>query len=89
MERRIRDSKRKCMGLKHGVDNAITPEARAEAENAYQKQAALLQKRNEVYNDFCKEHDLKRKPDRITIAKWDREQAAKARAAARKAEKQQ
>jgi hypothetical protein len=79
MERRIRDSKRKCMGLKDGVDNATTDEAKASAETLYQKGAALLQKRNKAYNDFCEENGLKRKSERITIAQWDREQAAKAR----------
>lgn len=87
MERRIRESKRKCIGLKHGVENATTDEAKASAEALYQKEADLLQKRNKAYNDFCEENGLKRKSERITIAQWDREQAAKARAAARKAEK--
>ena len=87
MERRIRDSKRKCMGLKHGVDSATTDEAKASAEALYQKEAALLQKRNKAYNDFCEENGLKRKSERITIAQWDREQAAKARAAAKKYKK--
>ena len=84
MERRIRESKRKCMGLKQGVDSAGTDEGKALAEAEYQKQAALLQKRNQAYNDFCEENGLKRKSERITIAKWDRAQAAKARAAAKK-----
>lgn len=87
MERRIRESKRKCIGLKQGVDSASTPEGKALAEKAYQRQAALLQKRNQEYNDFCKENNLKKLNERITIAKWDRSQAAKARAAAKKAEK--
>ena len=72
------------MGLKHGVDSATTPEGKALAEAEYQKQAALFEKRNKSYNDFCEENGLKRKSERITIAKWDREQAAKARAAAKK-----
>lgn len=87
MERRIRESKRKCIGLKQGVDSASTPEGKALAENAYQRQAALLQKRNREYNDFCKENNLKKLNERITIAKWDRSQAAKARAAANKYQK--
>lgn len=87
MERRIRHSKRKCMGLKHGVDNATTDEARTAAEAEYQKEATLLQKRNKAYNDFCEKNDLKKRSERITIAKWDRAQAAKARAAAQKAKK--
>lgn len=87
MERRIRESKRKCIGLKQGIDSASTPEGKELAEKAYQRQAALLQKRNQEYNDFCKENNLKKLNERITIAKWDRSQAAKARAAAKKAEK--
>lgn len=84
MERRIRDSKRKCMGLKQGLDSATTDEGKALAEKAYQKQAALLQKRNQAYNQFCEDNNLKKRNERITIAKWDRSQAAKARAAAKK-----
>ena len=64
-----------------------TPEGKALAEAEYQKQAALLQKRNKAYNDFCEKNDLKKLNERITIAKWDRKQAAQARAAARRAEK--
>ena len=87
MERRIRDSKRKCMGLKQGLDSATTDEGKALAEKAYQKQAALLQKRNQAYNQFCEDNNLKKLNERITIAKWDRSQAAKARAAAKKVQK--
>lgn len=75
------------MGLKQGVDSVSTDEGEALAEGEYQKQAALLQKRNKAYNDFCEENGLKRKSERITIAKWDRAQAAKARAAAKRREK--
>ena len=84
MERRIRESKRKCLGLKQGVDSAATPEGKELAEEAYQKQAALLEKRNKAYNDFCEKNNLKKLNERITIAKWDRSQAEKARAAAKK-----
>lgn len=84
MERRIRDSKRKCMGLKHGLDNATTDESKALLQNEYDKQASLLQKRNEAYNDFCEENNLKKQNERVAIAKWDRKQAAYARAAAKK-----
>ena len=59
------------MGLKEAANKAETQESKAKLEAEYQKQAALLQKRNE----------------RITIAKWDRQQAAQARAAARKTKK--
>ena len=88
MERRIRDSKRQCMGLKEAADKAGTPEGKAKIEAEYQKQAALLQKRNKAYDQFCEDNNLKKLNERITIAKWDRKQAAQARAAARKAEKE-
>lgn len=84
MERRIRDSKRKCIGLKEAVEKAGTPEGKAKVEAEYQKQAALLQKRNKAYNDFCEQNDLKKLNERISIAKWDRKQAAQARSAAKK-----
>lgn len=84
MERRIRESKRKCIGLKQSVDSAATGEAKGLAYESYQKQAALLQKRNEAYNKFCEDNNLKKLNERIAIAKWDRAQAAKARAAAKK-----
>ena len=88
IERRVRDSKRQCMGLKEAADKAGTPEGKAEIEAEYQKQAALLQKRNAAYNKFCEDNDLKKLNERITIAKWDRKQAAQARAAARRHEKE-
>ena len=88
MERRIRDSKRKCMGLKHGLDSATTDEAKALLEKEYQKEAALLQDRNKAYDDFCKDNDLKKKHERITIAKWDRQQAKTARVAANRHKKE-
>ena len=87
LERRIRASKREVMGLRQGVDSAQSDEAKAAVETAYQKAAALLQKRNKAYNDFCEENNLKKLNERIAIAKWDRSQAAKARAAAAKREK--
>lgn len=84
MERRIRASKQETMGFRAGVDSAQTVDSKTAAEKEYQKASALLQKRNEAYNQFCEENNLKKLNERITIAKWDRSQAAKARAAAKK-----
>lgn len=77
MERRIRDTKRKVMGYKAAGD-----------DEAYEKAAALLQQQNKAYNAYCKETGLKKRSDRIAIAKWDRAQAAQARAAAKRHEKE-
>ena len=73
MERRIRDTKRRLMGY----------EAAGDTER-YQRTAALLRKQNAAYDANCKENGLTKQTDRISVAKWNRSEAAKARAAARK-----
>lgn len=84
LERRIRDTKRQVMNWKTAVDMEDDPERKAQLEEKYQKKAALLQKQNKAYTDFCKDNNLKKQSERISIAKWDRKQAAQARAAAKK-----
>nr|DAG84480.1 MAG TPA: minor capsid protein [Caudoviricetes sp.] len=84
LERRIRKTKRETMGLKAALDNAQTPETAATLAEAYSKKAAQLEKQNAAYKKFCAENDLKELQDRISIARWDRKQAASARGAARK-----
>lgn len=73
LERRIRDTKRQVMGYKEAGD-----------EEKYQRKASLLQKQNKAYNEFCESTGQKKRSDRIQIAKWDRKQAAQARAAAKR-----
>lgn len=82
LERRIRKAKRETMGMKTAVDGAKDEKLRFELDIDYQKKAALLQKQNKAYNDFCEQNGLKRLSDRIKIARWDRQQAAAARGAA-------
>ena len=68
------------------MDCETDPAQKAIFESEYQRKAALLQKQNKAYNDFCESTGQKKRDDRIRIAKWDRKQAAKARAAAKKVE---
>lgn len=82
LERRIRDTKRQTMNWKTAMDAETDPVKKAMFEKEYQRKAALLQKQNAAYNQFCKDNDLKTRADRISIAKWDRKQAAAARGAA-------
>lgn len=86
LERRIRKTKRETMGKRVAMENAKTDEARKKLEREHQKSAALLQKQNKAYNEFCEENGLKKLRERITIANWDRSEAAKARAAAKRYE---
>lgn len=73
MERRIRDTKRRLMGYEAAGDT-----------DRYERAAALLQKQNEAYNAYCDKKGLKKRSDRIQIARWNRSEAAKARAAAKR-----
>lgn len=88
MERRIRDTKRQTMAWHTAAESAETEEAREKAKQKYQRMAALLQRRNEAYNEYCDANGLKRRQDRISIAKWGRTQAAQARNAAKQHAKQ-
>lgn len=82
LERRIRKTKREAMSYKSALDAAKSKSLREELDRAYQKKAALLQRQNEAYNVFCENTGMKKLNDRISIAKWDRKQAAAARGAA-------
>ena len=86
LERRIRKTKREVMGLKEAIDNCTDDRAKFELDMAYQRQSALLQKQNDNYLEYCGKHDLRPLQDRLSIAKWDRKQAATARGAARRYE---
>ena len=84
LERRIRNTKRETMNWKTAADSETDPLRKAEFTAEYERKAALLQRQNKAYNDFCESTGQKKRSERINIAKWDRSQAAKARAAANK-----
>lgn len=75
MERRIRDIKRECIGLKTAVDNAQNPETKLKLEDVYRKKCLLLEKHNLQYNSFCLKNGLARQAERLQTAQWDRVQA--------------
>lgn len=84
LERRIRKTKREFMALEEAIQKAENPEALKKLGRSYGRKASLLGKQNAAYNEFCKENGLKKLSERLAIAKWDRSQAAKARAAAKR-----
>ncbi len=86
LERRIRDTKREVMGLKEALDKCPNEQVKFELDMAYQRKAALLQKQNKAYSDYCAENGLRPLADRLQTAKWDRKQAAAARGAAQRYE---
>lgn len=84
LERRIRKTKRSVFGMQTAVDACQDPQAKAELQMQLDKKSFLLQRQNKAYNDFCKENELRPLADRLRIARWGREQATKARGAARR-----
>lgn len=67
LERRIRKTKRECVGLRTAYENA-KGEAKAAIHEKYVKKTKLLQKQNKAYSDFCEENELKRYDERLKIA---------------------
>ena len=86
LERRIRNTKREVMGLKESVDNCKDDKLKFDLDMDYQRKSALLAKQNAAYKDYCERNNLRPLSDRIQIAKWDRQQAAAARGAAKRYE---
>lgn len=86
LERRIRDTKRDVMAKKEAVDSCKDDKLKFELDMEYQRKAALLEKQNAAYKDYCERNNLRPLSDRIQIAKWDRQQAAAARGAAKRYE---
>lgn len=84
LERRIRDTKREVLGLKEAMDKCQDEFTKSEFERMYMRKSALLSKQNKAYNDYCENNGMKKLNDRISIARWDRKQAAAARGAAQR-----
>lgn len=77
LERRIRKTKREAMAAKTAMKNADEA-SKAELQTLYERKAALLQKQNKTYNDFCEENGLKRLQDRLHVSGWNKSQASAA-----------
>lgn len=86
LERRIRQTKRRVMSKKEAVESCKDEKLKFELDLDYQKASNLLMKQNEMYHEFCKKYNLKPLQDRLQIARWDRQQAAQARGAAKRYE---
>lgn len=84
LERRVRKTKRAVMGMQVAVEKCQDEAARAVLQQDLDRKSFLLQRQNRVYQDFCKYNNLRPLSERLKIARWSREQAAKARGAARR-----
>lgn len=84
LERRIRDSKRKVQNLQTAVDNCKDEKLKFELQQKLDRKSYTLNKQNKAYKQYCKDNNLKEYAERLKVAKWDRQQAAKAAGAARR-----
>lgn len=84
LERRVRKTKREVMGLQEAVEKCQNEAATFELQQTLDRKSYLLSRQNEAYNEFCKENSLRPLSERLQIARWNREQAVKARGAARR-----
>ena len=84
LERRVRKTKREVMGLQEAVEKCQDEAAKFELQQTLDRKSYLLSKQNRAYSEFCKANDLRPLNERLQIARWNREQAAKARGAARR-----
>ena len=84
LERRIRKTKQAVMGLQTAVENCKDDALRLELQAELDRKSYLLQKQNKAYKEYCSTNELRPLADRLKIARWGREQAAKARGAAKR-----
>ena len=84
LERRIRDSKRKVQNLQTAVDNCQDEKLKFELQQKLDRRSYTLSQQNKAYKKYCKDNNLKEYAERLKVAKWDRQQAAKTAGAARR-----
>ena len=84
LERRIRDTKRKVQNLQTAVDNCKDEKLKFELQQKLDRKSYTLSQQNKAYKQYCEENGLKSYAERLKVAKWDRQQAAKAAGAARR-----
>lgn len=84
LERRIRDSKRKVQDMQTAVDNCKDEKLKFELQQKLDRKSYTLSQQNKAYKKYCADNNLKEYSERLKVAKWDRQQAAKAAGAARR-----
>lgn len=84
LERRIRDTKRKVQNLQTAVDGCKDEKLKFELQQKLDRKSYTLSQQNKAYKKYCADNNLKEYAERLKVAKWDRQQAAKAAEAARR-----
>lgn len=77
LERRVRKTKRAVMGMQTAVEQCQDEAAKFALQQELDRKSYLLQRQNQAYQDFCKYNSLRPLSERLKIARWSREQAAR------------
>lgn len=78
MERAIRQTKRQLLVKQAEIDGVAETDVKEMLQPEYDKLAYKLRMQNRKYNQFCADNGLRTQSDRIKVAGFKREQAAKA-----------
>lgn len=78
MERAIRQTKRQLIVKQAEIDGVAETDVKEMLQPQYDKLAYKLRMQNRKYNQFCADNGLRTQADRIKVAGFKREQAAKA-----------
>ena len=78
MERAIRQTKRQLLVKQAEIDGVAETDVKEMLQPEYDKLAYKLRMQNRKYNQFCADNGLRTQADRIKVAGFKREQAAKA-----------
>lgn len=78
MERAIRQTKRQLLVKQAEIDGVAETDVKAILQPEYDRLAYRLRMQNQKYKQFCADNGLRTQADRIKVAGFKREQAAKA-----------
>lgn len=84
MENRIRKTKTRFVEWEEAAKKETDPTAKAKLQEKVDSTGALLKSQISAYYQYCEETGQKRRSERITVAVWNRNEAAKAREAAKR-----
>lgn len=82
MERAIRQAKRQLLVKQAEIEGVAETDVKEMLQPEYDKLAYKLRMQNRKYNQFCADNGLRTQADRIKVAGFKREQAAKANGSA-------
>lgn len=70
--------------MQTAVDNCKDEKLKFELQQKLDRKSYTLSQQNKAYKKYCADNDLKEYETRLKVAKWNRQQAAKAAGASKR-----